>query len=94
MSFFLLIKVETLNTEQETFCKSVFNKVPGFYKSSARNVKDVLRNHQKYFAKTVPKPKVLVPRHGHRVKGQKNPNSKWVKPKGPLAETKRTPFKA
>ena len=84
-----------MNSEQETFCKSVYNKVPGFHKSATRNVKDVIRNHPKYFAKTVPKPKVLVPRHGHRVRGQKNPNSTtWGRPKGPLAETKRTQFKS
>ena len=81
-----------MNSEQENFCTSVYNKVPGFHKSAGRDVKLAIRNHQKYFAKTVPKPKVLVRRSGCQVGGKKK--STWVKPKGPLAETKRTQFKA
>ena len=83
-----------MNSEQEKFCTSIYNKVPGIHKSAARNVKDAIRNHQKYFEKTVPKPKVLARRPGFRIRGQKNPNSTWGRPKGPLAETKRTQFKS
>ena len=83
-----------MNSEQEKFCKSFCNKVPGFYKSNSRHAEGVVKKHQKYFAKPVPKPKVLVLRHARRVRGQKKPNSTWGRPKGPLIGTKRTQLKS
>ena len=85
-----------MNPEQDKFCKSISNKVPGYHKATSSHIENTIKNHKTYFDKKVPKPKVLVPRHGpkSRVRGPKNPNSTWGRPKGPLAETKRTQFKS
>ena len=96
ISLFFQIKVDSLNPEQEKFCKSISNKVPGFHKATSSNTERTITRHKQYFDKKVPKPKVLVSRHGpkSRVRGPKNPNSTWGRPKGPLPEAKRTQLKS
>ena len=85
-----------MNPEQENFCKSISNKVPGYHKATSSHIENTIKNHKTYFDKKIPKPKALVPRHGpkSRVRGPKNPNSTWGRPKGPLPEAKRTQLKS
>ena len=92
--FLFTLKVDSLNPEQEKCCKSISDKVPVFYKATSSHIDNAIKKHKKYFDKKVPKPKVLVRRHGCRVRGPKNPNSTWGRPKGPLPEAKRTQLKS